>query len=224
LEEIKVPLELRATAIRIYENVIAKFKNIEGWSKENNCNVGVKQGCPLSPTLFGIYIDKLEECLEKAGCVGPTLIGIVINLLIYADDIILMERSPHDLENQLRILKDFFSNMGMTVNTDKNKVMIIKSNKIPYDTLVYENNNLEEVTSYKYLGIDIHHKLNWNYSIEKRIIGDGKLIMGLKTIVNQLKFGVGIRRNSSLRLLLHLLLFMDVKLGVVVSLVNLGER
>jgi hypothetical protein len=29
-EEIKVPLELRVVAIRMYENVIAKFKNIEG--------------------------------------------------------------------------------------------------------------------------------------------------------------------------------------------------
>ena len=61
----------------------------------------------MSATLFGIYIDKLEECLEKAGCVGPTLTGIVINILLYADDILLMARSPHDLENQLR--------MGMTV-------------------------------------------------------------------------------------------------------------
>jgi hypothetical protein len=60
----------------------------------------------------------------------------------------------------LRILKDFCSNMGMTVNNDKTKVMIIKSNKITYDTFIYDNNNLEEVTSYKYLGIDIHHKLN----------------------------------------------------------------
>jgi hypothetical protein len=67
---------------------------------------------------------------------------------------------------------------------DKTKVMIIKSNNIPYDTFVYDNNNLEEVTSYKYLRIDIHHKLNWNYSIEKRIIGGWKSIMGLKTIVN----------------------------------------
>jgi hypothetical protein len=180
LEEIKVSLELRVAAIRMYENVIAKFKNIEGWSKEINCNIGVKQGCPLSPTLFGIYIDKLEDCLEKEGCVGPTLTGIVINLLLYADDIILMARSPHDLENQLRILKDFCSNMGMTVNTDKTKVMIIKSNKIPYDTFIYDNNNLEEVTSYKYLGIDIHHKLNWNYSIEKRIIGGWKAYYGLE--------------------------------------------
>jgi hypothetical protein len=29
LEEIKVPLELRVVAIRMYENIIAKFKNIE---------------------------------------------------------------------------------------------------------------------------------------------------------------------------------------------------
>jgi hypothetical protein len=31
LEEIKVPLKLRATAIRMYENVIDKFKKTEGW-------------------------------------------------------------------------------------------------------------------------------------------------------------------------------------------------
>jgi hypothetical protein len=109
--------------------------------------------------------------LEKACCVGPTLTGIVINLLLYDDDIILMERSPHDLEKQLRILKNFCSNMGMTINTDKTKAMIIKSNNITYDTFVYDNKNLEEVNSFKYLGIDIHHKLNWNYSIEKMIIG-----------------------------------------------------
>jgi hypothetical protein len=53
--------------------------------------------------------------------------------------------SPRDLENQLKILKYYSSNMGMTVNNDKTKVIIIKSNKITYDTLVYDN-NLEEVT------------------------------------------------------------------------------
>jgi hypothetical protein len=66
------------------------------------------------------------------------------------------------------------------VNTDKTKVMIIKYSKITYDTFVYDNNNSEEVTSYKYNGIDIHHKLNWNYSIEKRIIGVLKAYYGLE--------------------------------------------
>ena len=59
LEELKVPFELRAATIRLYENVIAKFKSNEGWSKYIKCNIGVNQGFPLSPTLFGIYIDKL---------------------------------------------------------------------------------------------------------------------------------------------------------------------
>jgi hypothetical protein len=180
LEEIKVPLELRVATIRMYENVIDMFKNTDGWSKETNCNIRVKQGCPLSPTLFGIYVDKLEDCLEKAGCVGPTLTGIVINLLLYFDDIVLMESIPHDIENQLRMLKEFCSNMGMIVNIDKTKVMIIKSNKIHYDTFVYDKNNLEKVTSYKYIGIDIHHKLNWNYSIDKMIIRRCKDYYGLE--------------------------------------------
>ena len=51
LEEIKVPFELRAVAIRLYKNVIAKFKNNEGWTIDINCNIGVKQGFPLSTAL-----------------------------------------------------------------------------------------------------------------------------------------------------------------------------
>jgi hypothetical protein len=130
----------------------------------------------------------------------------------------------HDLENQLRILKDFCSNMGMIVNTDKTKVMIIKSNKIPYDTFVYDNNNLEEVTSYKYFGIDIHHKLNWNYSIEKRIIGGWKAYYGLENNCKSADLWSWDNKKLLFETLLHLLFFMDVNYGVVVSLVNLGER
>ena len=105
---------------------------------------------------------------------------IVVNLLLYADDIVLLARFPSDLDKQLRLLKDFCSTMGMTINIDKTKVMIIKSKKDTYTNFVYDNNNLEEVYSYKYLGIDIHHKLNWNHSIEKRINGGWKAYFGLE--------------------------------------------
>ena len=71
-----------------------------------------------------------------------------------------MAMCPCDLDKQLRIFKYFFSNMGMTFNTDKTKIMIIKSKKDTYANFIYDYRNIEEVTSYKYLGIDIHHKLN----------------------------------------------------------------
>ena len=80
-----------------------------------------------------------------------------------------MARCSYDLDKQLRLLKDFCSNMGMTINTDKTKVMINKSKKDSYANFVYENSNLEEVSSYKCLGIDIHHKLKWNYSVISQI-------------------------------------------------------
>jgi hypothetical protein len=224
LEEIKFPFELRFVAIRMYVNVIVKFKNTKGWSKEINCNMGVKQGCPLSHTLFGIYIDKLKECLEKSGCVDPTLTGIVINLLLYADDIVIMARSPHDLENQLRILKDFCSNMGMTINIDKTKVMIIKSNKISYDTFVYDKNNLEEVTSYKYLGIDIHHKLNWNYSNEKMIIGGWKAYYGLENNCKSTDLWIWDKKKLLFETLVTPVILYGCEFWVVVSLVNPRER
>ena len=58
--------------------------------------------------------------------------------------------------------------------------MIITYKKDTYANLIYDNRNLEEVTSYKYLGIDIHHKLNWNYSIEKMINGGWKAYFDLE--------------------------------------------
>jgi hypothetical protein len=80
---------LRATTIRLYENVIANFRNIKGWLEEINYNIGLKQGFPLSPTLFGICIDKLEDCFEEPGFVGPNLSVIFIILPLYDNDIVL---------------------------------------------------------------------------------------------------------------------------------------
>jgi hypothetical protein len=124
--------------------------------------------------------------LEDAGCVGPNLASIVIILLLHVDDIVLMEKIPYDLGKNLIILKDLFSSMDMTVNTEKTKAMIIKSKRFTYNNFVYDNNRLEEVPSYKYLGIDIHHNLNWNYSIEKMINGEWKAYYGLENNCNSM--------------------------------------
>jgi len=133
LEDLKVPFELRVVALRLYEKLIAKFRNTQGWSEEIDYNIEVKQGFPLSATLFGTYIDKLEDCLEDAGCVGPTLAIIVTILLLYVD-IFLILKIPYNIGKKIITLKEFCYNVGMIVNTNQTKVMIIKSKRITYDT------------------------------------------------------------------------------------------
>ena len=44
--------------------------------------MGVKQGCPVSPTLFGLYVDGLEQHLLDTD--APTLMGVMVPLLLYA--------------------------------------------------------------------------------------------------------------------------------------------
>ena len=50
---------------------------------------------PLFATLVGIYIKKLEGCLEEVSCVETMLAEIVIMLPLYVDDILfLWQGSP----------------------------------------------------------------------------------------------------------------------------------
>ena len=53
--------------------------------------MGVKPGCPLGQTLFGLYVGGLEQHLhDTADTAAPTLMGIMVPLLLYADGLILM--------------------------------------------------------------------------------------------------------------------------------------
>jgi hypothetical protein len=127
LEEINFPFELTTLATRLYDNTFSRFRiNTKDQLEEIDYNIGVKKGCLIFPSLFGIHIDKLKGCLEEPGCFILTLVDITIFLLHYSNFIFLMVRSPYNLKKKLKILKDLCSSMFMIVKTEKTKVMVIK--------------------------------------------------------------------------------------------------
>ena len=50
---------------RIYEKLICCVRMSDRLSDFFNSTIGVKQGCPLSLTLFGLCIDEFEEIVVK---------------------------------------------------------------------------------------------------------------------------------------------------------------
>ena len=102
MECIGVPKEIRFAVFRLYKKVKCQLKCKDGMSQEFYSNMGVKQGCPLSPTLFGICIDRLEELMNKEACKeelsNPHLASLVIWLLLYANDVVVFTDSESKMQ------------------------------------------------------------------------------------------------------------------------------
>ena len=93
--------------------------------------MGVKQGCPLSPTLFGLYVDGLEKhLLNMTDIDAPSLMGVMVPLLLYADDLILMSESAAGLQKQLDALASFCEERQLTVNLGKTKLVVFQTLKV----------------------------------------------------------------------------------------------
>ena len=93
--------------ISLYERVIGRFRCLGGLSEEISSTIGVKQGCPLSPTLVGLYIDDIFEFIDRGGGGGASLQGLLVALMLYADDVVLMADSQAELQHHIDASKDF---------------------------------------------------------------------------------------------------------------------
>jgi hypothetical protein len=126
-------------------------------------HVGVRQGCPLSPILFNLFVDSLAKELES--CDGG--IEVLDNLLpglLYADDICLTASSAEQLQRMITICDNWCRKWRMEINLKKSKVMVVLPPRTPRDdhTWTFRERPVEVVSEYKYLGMVISDTLLWN--------------------------------------------------------------
>ena len=145
----------------LYACVTARACTPSGLTDPFRCDLGVKQGCPLSPLLFGLYIDRVAPLITAADPTAPALAGLTVALLLYADDLTLLSTTPDGLQRQLDALHSFCLSSQLDVNLAATKTEVVVFNPPPPSrstntTWHLGGSPITPSTSYRYLGITFH--------------------------------------------------------------------
>ena len=142
--------------MRLYDYALGLHHMTHGMSNFMRSTIGVKHGCPLSPTLFEIYIDELEGFLhEHVQDIGSCLLQqVLISILLFSNDVVLLFLSPEGLQRQLDALALFCDHRQLKINLGKTKVMIFNGVKKTSDLhFLFRGEEIEITNMYTYLGV-----------------------------------------------------------------------
>lgn len=149
LSSLKVPGYIIDTIGRMYQNTSYRVEE-----KKFQSYRGLKQGCPLSPLLFAIYICELDNTLKRNCLGGLVLGGKKVFCLAFADDVILIAKSPGELKDMTRRLVSFSKSKDLQVNEEKTKVMVFnRGSRLSKEAWKIGEMNFEEVKTFVYLGV-----------------------------------------------------------------------
>jgi exonuclease III len=148
-------------------SVVLKVGDIN--SKRVRTEVGLRQGCPLSPILFALYIAELESRLLWTKC-GFEVTGesdeastvLTIPGLLYADDLVLMAHSYEEMSRLLSVTTEVGNEKSLQFNPAKSAMVIFNATRLgePREMTI-QGKDIEFRDDYKYLGITLCNKTNY---------------------------------------------------------------
>ena len=92
--------------------------------------------------------DKNEECKKEFNIDELKLFQI-----LYADDAVVFRTSPTALQSILNDLYNYCNTWGLKINVNKTKTMIFERGRSTNHNFTLNNIKLENVSSFKYLGV-----------------------------------------------------------------------
>ena len=151
----------------LYEGVEGSVLMDNEQSRRFSVEEGLRQGCPLSPLLYSIYVMGMVEELEKKG-VGVKVDGMWCGALLYADDIVLIADSSAELQKMLDVVGGYANKWKFRFNVRKSKVLVV-GEKCDQGNLNINSKEMEEVESFKYLGVWFDRWMRGNMHLMKMV-------------------------------------------------------
>ena len=136
-----------------------------------NIDVGVRQGCILSPLLFIILMNSISKQCKGMRAVEFgmwRLKPVTLKMLAFADDLVIFGKTQRDLQNNVTILNRELKKRGLNINTKKTKSMILSREPARHE-IKLNDETLEQVNNYKYLGVIISSNCSLKAEINQRI-------------------------------------------------------
>ena len=148
---------------------------------------GVKQGCVLAPTLFGIFFSMLLKHAFGSSTEGVYLHTrsdgnlfkparlkakrkvrrITIRDMLFADDAAVVEHSEQDLQALMSSFANACEDLELTISKDKTKVLSQGTTTPP--EIALDGTTIEVVQNFVYLGSNISSNASIDAEIDSRI-------------------------------------------------------
>ena len=154
--------------LSMYTNNTAMVKLGQKITLPFSVDIGVRQGCVLSPTLFNIFLTDFCKSLDQKNMDLVNIDAVTsVPGLIWADDILLISTTKHGLQNQINALLKYSKDNGLKVNTKKTKCLCFNRRGILVRNCFYFNDVfVEDVNYFKYLGFIVSSNGNIRRGIE----------------------------------------------------------
>ena len=139
---------------------------------------GVRKGCNLSPTLFNIFINHIRNIFT--GIKGFRVGEKEVNFWLYADDLIVMCKSPKDLQTCISDrLERYTETWNLSVNVDKSKALVFTKKRTPKLNITISGKVLEQVEEFIYLRVKFNKTGNFAKTSECMRIKAQKALFSL---------------------------------------------
>ncbi|KAE9541841.1 hypothetical protein AGLY_003832 [Aphis glycines] len=140
-------------------------------------NTRLKQGDALSQILFNIALKEVVRINALNIGIGVKLQeSKTIKLIAYVDNIVLLSESESDLQEMKEALIDESKQMGLTINEEKTKYMILSRKNNRHSNLIVREMNFELVKNFKYLEVELSVLRNNHKEIQNRIKSANKAL------------------------------------------------